>query len=63
MLRTGDSVAGQAIVLAFCVFMVLDGITLAVAGLRGYMPRRGDGLPGGLASSGPALVALVAAGL
>jgi putative membrane protein len=63
MLRTGDSVAGQAIVLAFCAFMVLDGITLAVAGLRGYMPHRLDGLRGGFASSGPPLVALVAAAL
>jgi hypothetical protein len=63
VLRTGDAVAGEAIVLAFCAFMVLDGITLAVAGLLGYMPRRVDGLPGGLASSGPPLVALVAAAL
>lgn len=63
MLRTGDPVVGSTIVLAFCVFMVLDGITLVVAGLRGYMPRRLDGLPGGVASGAPPLVALVAAAL
>lgn len=63
VLRTGDAVVGQTIVLTFCAYMVLASLTMGVADLLGYYPRRGDGLAGTLASGGPPLVALVAAAL
>lgn len=63
MLRTGDAVVGQTIVLAFCAYMVVASLTMGLADLLGYYPRRGDSLLGTVASSGPPLLALVAAAL
>ena len=44
-----------------CAYMVLGGSMMALAGALGRYPRTGDSIPGTLAATVPAVIALVAA--
>lgn len=59
-LNTGSVDAGRALVIFCCAYMVLGGATMALADALGHYPRKGDSIPGTLAATVPALVALIA---
>lgn len=60
-LHTGHEQAGTALVVYCCVYMVLGGSTMALADALGHYPRKGASIPGTLAATVPALLALIAA--
>ena len=60
ILHTGNDIVGGTLVLAGCVYMFLGGIILAVADMRGYYPRKGEGVIGDIGSSLLPLVAITA---
>ena len=59
-LNTGNDVVGRTLVTYCCAYMVLGGSTMALADALGHYPRKGDSIPGTLAATVPALIALVA---
>jgi putative membrane protein len=59
--RGGDEVTGEAVVLTACAYMLLASLAMGVADALGYWRPRGGSVLGTVASSSPALVALVAA--
>ena len=61
LLHTGHEQAGRALVLYCCTYMVLGGSTMALADALGHYPRKGQSIPGTLAATVPALIALVLA--
>jgi putative membrane protein len=63
VLNTGHEQAGRALVLYCCAYMVLGGSTMALADALGHYPRKGASIPGTLAATVPALMALIAAAL
>ena len=60
LLHIGHEDAGRALVVYCCIYMVLAGSSMAVADWLGHYPKRGDSVPGTLAATLPALLALVA---
>lgn len=62
-LHTGYEQAGRALILYCCVYMVVGGSTMALADALGHYPRKGGSIPGTLAATVPALIALVIAAL
>jgi putative membrane protein len=60
-LHTGHDEAGRALVLYCCAYMLLGGSTMALADALGHYPRKGDSIPGTLAATVPALIALISA--
>jgi putative membrane protein len=58
-LHTGHEQAGTALVVYCCAYMVLGGGTMALADALGHYPRKGDSIPGALAATVPALLALI----
>jgi putative membrane protein len=44
-----------------CAYTVLGGSRMALADALGHYPRKGDSIPGTLAATVPAVIALVAA--
>ena len=60
ILRTGNAVVGETLVLAGCVFMFLGGIIMGVADALGFYPHMGDSVRGDIGASLPPLIALVA---
>jgi putative membrane protein len=61
ILRTGEEVVGEAVVLTSCVYMLLASLAMGVADALGYWRPRGGSVLGTAASSLPPLVALIAA--
>jgi putative membrane protein len=59
--RGGDQVAGEAIVIMSCFYMLLASLAMGVADALGYWRPRGGSVVGTVASSLPPLVALLAA--
>ncbi len=57
-LHTGHQQEGRALVLYCCAYMVLGGGSMALADALGHYPRKGESLPGTLAATVPALIAL-----
>ena len=62
ILRTGDEVVGQAVVITSCAYMLMASLAMGIADFLGYWRPRGGSLLGTAASSLPPLVALVALG-
>lgn len=60
ILRTGNGVVGETLVLAGCVFMFLGGIIMGVADALGFYPRKGDSVSGDIGASLPPSIALLA---
>jgi putative membrane protein len=60
-LHTGNEVVGRTLVIYCCTYMVLGGSTMAIADWLGHYPKRGDSVPGTIAATAPALMALIAA--
>ncbi len=60
LLHNGDESAGRTLVIFCCANMVLSAFLMGVSDLIGHYPKRGDSIPGTLAASVPALIALVA---
>jgi putative membrane protein len=60
-LHSGHADAGRALVTYCCTYMVLAAGTMALADALGHYPKKGDSIPGTLAASLPALIALLAA--
>jgi putative membrane protein len=60
-LHTGHEQAGRALVLFCCAYMLLGGSTMALADALGDYPRKGASIPGTLAATVPALIALITA--
>jgi putative membrane protein len=58
--NTGYVVVGYTLVIYCCANMVLSGATMGLADWLGHYPKKGDSVPGTLASTVPALIALVA---
>ncbi|MDQ0617283.1 DUF1304 domain-containing protein [Arthrobacter globiformis] len=58
--NTGYMVVGYTLVIYCCANMVLSGATMGLADWLGHYPKKGDSVPGTLASTVPALVALIA---
>lgn len=58
--NTGHVVVGYTLVVYCCVNMVLSGATMGLADWLGHYPKRGDSVPGTLAATVPALIALIA---
>lgn len=63
LLHTGAETVGRTIVLTALVYQLLASLAMGVADLLGYWRPRGGSVLGTIASSTPALVALVAAPL
>jgi putative membrane protein len=61
ILRTGDEVVGEAVVLTACAYMLLASLAMGVADALGYWRPRGGSVVGTVASSLPPLVALLVA--
>ncbi|GIH78357.1 DUF1304 domain-containing protein [Planobispora longispora] len=61
LLNTGREAAGTTLVIFCCVNMVLSAWLMGVSDLLGHYPERGASVPGTLAASVPALIALIAA--
>jgi len=61
LLRTGNEVIGEAVVLTAVGYMLLASLAMGVADLLGHWRPRGGSVLGTIASSVPPLVALVAA--
>lgn len=59
----GEEAVGRTLVVYLCAFTFLSGLVLLVADRLAMSRRRGTGLSGSLAQSGPPLVALVVAAL
>jgi putative membrane protein len=59
--RGGEEVAGEAIVITVCFYMLLASLAMGVADALGYWRPRGGSVLGTVASSLPPLVALLAA--
>ena len=59
-LNTGNDVVGRTLVTYCCAYMVLGGSTMALADALGHYPKKGDSIPGTLAATVPALIALAA---
>jgi putative membrane protein len=59
-LHTGNDVAGRALVIFCCAYMVLGGLSMGLADWLGHYPKRGDSVPGTVAATVPALIALIA---
>jgi putative membrane protein len=60
-LHAGHEAVGRALVLYCCTYMVLGGSTMALADALGHYPRKGESVPGALAATVPALIALITA--
>ena len=58
---SGNETVGRTLVIYICLFMVLSGIVLYIAGRLGFGGDRGKSIGGALGESLPPLVALVAA--
>lgn len=58
--NTGHVVVGYTLVVYCCANMVLSGATMGLADWLGHYPKRGDSVPGTLAATVPALIALIA---
>ena len=56
----GHTVVGHTLVIYCCANMVLSGATMGLADWLGHYPKKGDSVPGTLAATVPALIALVA---
>ena len=56
----GYTVVGHTLVIYCCANMVLSGATMGLADWLGHYPKKGDSVPGTLASTVPALIALAA---
>jgi putative membrane protein len=63
VLHTGHEEAGAALVVYCCAYMVLGGSTMALADALGHYPRKGASIPGTLAATVPAALALITAAL
>ena len=61
VLRSGDAVVGEAVVLISLWYMLLASLAMGVADALGYWRPRGGSVIGTVASSVPPLVALIAA--
>ena len=61
ILRTGDEVIGQAVVLTACWYMLLASLAMGLADALGFWRPRGGSVLGTIGSSLPPLVALIAA--
>jgi putative membrane protein len=61
LLNTGQEVVGTTLVIFCCLNMVLSALLMGVSDLLGHYPKRGDSVPGTIAASAPALIALIAA--
>lgn len=60
ILRTGDPVVGEAVVVTACFYMLLASLAMGVADALGFWRPRGGSVVGTIASSLAPLVALVA---
>ena len=58
---SGNETVGRTLVIYICLFMILSGIVLLIAGRLGFGGDRGRSIAGALGESLPPLVALVAA--
>ncbi len=63
ILRNGDEVVGEAVVVVMCWYMLLSSLAMGVADLLGYWRPRGGSVVGTVASSVAPLVALIAVGV
>lgn len=61
ILRTGDEVVGEAVVITSCAYMLLASLAMGLADALGHWRPRGGSVLGTVASSVPPMVALVAA--
>jgi putative membrane protein len=57
--NTGHLVVGYTLVVYCCANMVLTAPTMLLADLQGHYPRKWESVPGTLAATVPALVALL----
>ena len=58
---SGNETVGRTLVIYICLFMILSGIVLLIAGRLGFGGDRGKNIGGAIGESLPPLVALVAA--
>lgn len=60
LLSLGEEAIGTTVTLAMCAVMAISAPAMAVADALGHYPKRGESLPGTVAATVPALIALIA---